>query len=278
MYLLSVYQAKQLLEAYELKSNFRRVSLDLGKTVHSVKIEDKFILPDGQEISVEDVKEIIKKEKICFKIENSKIEEIKVYSEATKRFYKLYPTGINSPPTLEICGFRMHVTKDYNPKTDTYEKIRNVKPLRGRRLLDCNMGLGYTAIFSWMNGALVTTCEKDKNVIEICKLNPWSAELFNSDIKVMNVDSFEQVKKFEDNSFDRIIADPPSFRLAGQLYSKEYYIQLYRILDDKGKLYHYTGKVGEKRGIDIAAGVMKRLGEVGFHSIKRSHYGVVANK
>ncbi len=278
MFWLSHYQATVLKDAYESEKKFKKVSLDLGKTISTVKISGGFIFPDGQELSLADIESVIKKDKICFSVANNSVEEIKVYGEETKKFYKLYPTGIKSPPTVEISGFRMHLTKEFNPKTDTFEKIKNVKPLRGRKLLDCNMGLGYTAIFSNMNGANVVTCEKDKNIIEICKLNPWSANLFCEDIEMLNVDSFFQVRKFSDSFFDRIIADPPSFRLAGMLYSEEYYVELYRILRSGGKMYHYTGKVGHKKGIDIAAGVMKRLQNVGFANVKRKHYGVVCEK
>ncbi len=59
-------------------------------------------------------------------------------------------------------------------------------------------------------GAYVITIEKDPNVIELARINPWSRELFTGGkIQVIQGDAFEVVKKFKQASFDVVIHDPP---------------------------------------------------------------------
>ncbi len=50
----------------------------------------------------------------------------------------------------------------------------------------------------------------------------------------------EGITKFSDNFFDCIIHAPPTFKLAPQLCSIDFYRKLYRTLKSKGKLYHYS--------------------------------------
>ena len=192
-------------------------------------------------------------------------------------FYKLVPT--KDAPTIEISGIRMHVTKDMTPMKDTEKKIEVVMPLKGI-VLDTCMGLGYTAILASKNADFVFTCEKDKNVIEVAMHNPWSAELFNNKkISIINTSVFEQIKLFKDGMFDAVVHDPPRLTLATELYSLEFYKEIFRVLKKRGKLYHYTGNPGGKnRNIDLAGNAMNRLRKAGFSNVKRAHYGVMAVK
>lgn len=103
--------------------------------------------------------------------------KMQFFSNETNKFYKLVPT--KDAPTLEISGIRMHVTKYMTPIQDTKKKIESVSPIKGI-VLDTCMGLGYTAILASKRTDFVITCEKDGNVIEIAKFNPWSKELFNN--------------------------------------------------------------------------------------------------
>jgi len=186
------------------------------------------------------------------------------------------------PPTIEINGIRMHRTKDVNPLQDTLNKVNTVKPKEGETVLDTCMGLGYTAIEAVKRGAYVITVEKDKNVIELARINPWSRELFRGGkIQIIHGDVFEVVKRFNDGSFDVIIHDPPRFSLAGHLYSGEFYEELFRILKPGGRLFHYVGDPGKKyRRKDLQKGVMERLRRVGFIGVKRAKeaLGIVARK
>lgn len=73
------------------------------------------------------------------------MEEIKFYSDETKKFYKLVKT--KTWPTVLISEIRMHRTDKIDPKIDTELKIKSITPIFGN-VLDTCMGLGYTAILS----------------------------------------------------------------------------------------------------------------------------------
>ena len=270
--ILTHYQAKQLLEAKKKGQKDLDVSLDLDflKTKADVKIEkDIFIFPDGQYLDEKQLKKIIKNDTTCFLISDNSILKIQLFSEQTRKFYKLVPT--KDAPTIEISGIRMHVTKDLTPLEDTRKKIESISPIKGN-VLDTCMGLGYTAIMSSKYADSVITCEKDENVIEIAKLNPWSKELFeNKKISILKADIFEEIKFFKNEMFDVVIHDPPRLNLASLLYSFQFYKQLHRIMKKDGKLYHYTGNPGSKfRKIDLARNVGERLRKAGFMDLKKS--------
>jgi len=93
-------------------------------------------------------------------------------------------------------------------------------------------------------------------------------------------DSFDQIEELEDESFSRIIHDPPMFSLAGELYSGAYYRQLYRVMQRKGRLFHYIGDLSSRSGRNVVKGVTRRLQESGFTRIVRrpEAFGVVAYK
>ena len=255
-----------------------RLNLDLRKTNRTweVKLEgDEFVFPDGTRVSKETIARIARDEGSVYFVKKG------VYKAAIagEHYYKLVPT---IPPTIEINGIRMHRTKGLNPLQDTRNKVNAVKPREGETVLDTCMGLGYTAIESSKRGAYVITIEKDPNVIELAKINPWSMELFTGGkIQVIQGDAFKVVKRFKDESFDVIIHDPPRFSLAGQLYSEEFYRELFRVLKPGGRLFHYVGNPGKKyRRKDLQKGVMERLRKAGFIGVKRVEeaLGVVARK
>ena len=85
---------------------------------------------------------------------------------------------------------------------------------------------------------------------------------------------------FDDGTFTRIIHDPPTFSLAGELYSGEFYRQCYRVLARGGRLFHYTGNLKSGEGGQVSRGAIKRLKEAGFERIvpKYEAFGVVAYK
>lgn len=178
------------------------------------------------------------------------------------KFYKL------AGGTLEINGVRMHQTKNKTPLEDARDKAGLLGVCRGSSVLDVCAGLGYTAIEAAKRGATVVTIEKDENVLEIAKANKDSARLFGSkNIKIILGDAFEEIKKFGSESFDFIIHDPPRLSLAGELYSLDFYKELYRVLKKGGRLFHYTGEPGKARGKRIPKGVKERLLEAGFKKI-----------
>ena len=276
--ILTHKQAFQLLEAYKKGLKNAEISLDLNLSKTNVKIEnDFFVFPDNQKLDEAQLKKVMKNDTSCFFIQENSLIKIQLFSEHTNKFYKLAPT--KDAPTLEISGIRMHVTKEIGPMEDTKNKIESISPIKGI-VLDTCMGLGYTAILASRHADFVFTCEKDENVIEIAKFNPWSKELFdNKRINILNASIFNQIKIFKNKMFDSIIHDPPRLSLVSELYSLDFYKQLFRVLKNNGKLYHYIGNPGSKnRNVNLPGNVSKRLKQADFKEIKKAHYGLTAVK
>jgi len=276
--IISSEQAQQLLEAKKKGLKEIEISLDLNLTKSKVEIQNnQFIFPDNQKLDEPQLKKPIKDNDSCILVRGNSLVKIQLFSEHTNKFYKLVPT--KDAPTIEISGIRMHVTKEMTPIEDTKRKIESVMPLNGI-VLDTCMGLGYTAILASKYADLVFACEKDENVLEIAQLNPWSKELFdNKKINILNASILNQIKIFKNSMFDAIIHDPPRLSLATELYSLDFYRQIFRVLKKDGKLYHYTGSPGSKnRKINLAGNVSKRLKQAGFKEIKKAHYGLTARK
>ena len=268
--------AKMILDA---QSEEIFLNLDLNKTDKKERItidRDRGIakFPEG-EIGFDILKKIAKDEGHIYFIKDGEVFKAAISNNG---YYKLVPT---IPPTIEINGIRMHRTKDINPYEDTLNKINAVKVKKGEKVLDTCMGLGYTAIEAYRRGAEVITIEKNPNVLELAKINPYSEDLFKGGIKVILGDAFDVIKRFKDEEFDVVIHDPPRFSLAGHLYSEEFYKEIFRVLKPGGRLFHYVGNPGKRyRGKDLQKGVMERLRKVGFINVKRVEeaLGVVAVK
>jgi len=158
--------------------------------------------------------------------------------------------------------------------------VRSVKPLVGQ-VLDTATGLGYTAIEAAKTAAHVTTIELDPTALEVARRNPWSQDLFDNPKITQRIgDSFDVAEALPDAAFTRILHDPPVMSLAGHLYSGEFYQELYRLLRNNGKLFHYIGDPDSKSGRSVTAGVLRRLEQVGFRQVQRAPraFGVVAVK
>jgi predicted methyltransferase len=276
---VSNVQVRPLLQARYRGEHLATTSSDLGRTQTQVCLEpDSVIFPDGRRLSWDVVEEIDRNETVCFLAEEYQAEKIQRFSEIFNRFYSLLPT--TGAPTLLISGIPMHRIQGTTPDRDTQAKVRTIAPLAGR-VLDTATGLGYTAIEATRTAEQVVTIELDPVVLEIARLNPWSHSLFeNPKIEQIVGDSFEIVQTFEDESFSRIVHDPPMFSLAGDLYSGECYRHLFRILKRKGRVFHYIGDLESRSGRNVLKGVMRRLQEAGFSRIVRQPgaFGVVAYK
>ncbi|EHP86464.1 class I SAM-dependent methyltransferase [Methanotorris formicicus] len=275
MFWITCREAQKILNA----KNKVSLNLDLEKTLKTWEIEivnNKALFPDGSEIDLKTLEKVAKDENTIYFIKDGEIYKAVISNDG---FYKLVST---IPPTIEINGIRMHRTKGTDPYKDTLEKINTIKPKKGEFILDTCMGLGYTAIECAKRGARVITIEKNPNVLEIAKINPYSRELFtNKNIEIRMGNAFDVVKEFEDERFDAIVHDPPRFSLAGELYSEEFYRELYRILKPGGRLFHYVGNPGRKyRHKDLQRGVMERLRNAGFVDVRRIEeaLGVVGRK
>ncbi len=279
MVVLSYIQARTLLQARRAGLHSVLVSLDLGLTAAEVLLQPEgVVLPDAQRLAWPQIEDIGADEVTCYLVEHETAHKIQAFSERFNRFYSLMPT--TGAPTILIGGFPMHRVKGTDPQRDTLHKIRAAGALKGH-VLDTTTGLGYTAIAAARTAALVVSIELDPTTLELARLNPWSRALFTSaNIQQIIGDACEEVQQFEAASFSRILHDPPTFSLAGDLYSGAFYRQLFRVLKPGGRLFHYIGSLESKSGHGVAKGVVRRLGEAGFTRIVRKPeaFGLVAYK
>ena len=275
----SHYQAQPLLEYRHTPSVHVQLSPDLGLTKDDVCIAPQGVaFDDGAILDWGMIDEICASRNNCFILAEGRLHKIILYSEQTGRVYSLMPTA--SAPTMLISGIPMHRIKDTDPYQDTLEKMRALRPVVGQ-VLDTATGLGYTAIQASHTAAQVITIELEQTALEIARLNPWSQSLFdNPKVDQRIGDSAELIREFEDGSFTCILHDPPAFSLAGQLYSSEFYAQLYRVLRRRGRLFHYIGDPNSKSGHNTTRGVVRRLQEAGFRKVKIQPraFGVTASK
>ena len=276
---LSHVQAAPLLAARRAGRSSATISPDLGLTTVEAQIApDGVIFANGEKLNWMDVEKIAAAKTACFTLQNGEIKKIQRFSEDTNHFCSLMPT--NAAPTLLLAGFPMHRIKDTDPYRDTRSKIKAIAPISGR-VLDTTTGLGYTAIAASKTADQVITVELDPAVLEVANLNPWSRNLFdNPRIEQLVGDSFEVVEEFRDGYFSRIIHDPPTFSLAGELYSEVFYRQLFRVLRRGGRLFHYIGDLDSSSGHRVMKGAVQRLGRAGFMNVRphRQAFGLVAHK
>lgn len=263
--ILTFKEIDDLRNAAKEHKNEIEISLDLGVSKDKVRINDnKVTFKDGTRIDLSDTEKIDSKS--CYLIRNNKLIKIQLFSRETSKYYKLVPTP--DWPTITISGVPMHQKTRATPKKDAIDKINHID-IKGK-VLDTCTGLGYAAILASEKADKVITVEHDNNVLEIARLNPYSIKLFNNKkIELINWDINKIIKTFKNNEFDAIIHDPPTFKLAGELYGRDFYKQLYRVLSDNGELFHYTGRVGIWGGRSFIDEVTKRLKEIGFRNIKK---------
>jgi predicted methyltransferase len=276
---LSHFQVEPILAVRQKGERTVEVSPDLGLSIVTATITPEgVVFPGGEQLNWQNIEKIKKSQNNCFLIKDGTIQAIQVFSEQTHRVCSLLPT--RGAPTMLIAGFTMHRIVDIDPKQDTQKKIATISPIGGR-VLDTATGLGYTAIEAARTADQVVTIELDTGALEIARLNPWSRGLFdNPRILQVRGDASEIVTTFENESFLRIIHDPPVFTLAGELYSGVFYQQLFRVLKRGGKLFHYIGDLNSKSSGTVTRGVLRRLQEAGFVSVVRKPeaFGVVAYK
>jgi uncharacterized protein len=281
MIVLSHVQAEALLVARASAALQAEVSLDLNQTKSIVALTDTGVeIPDCRLVTWEEIAEIADHAATSFVIHpNGAIEKIQFFSEDTRRVCSLRPT-LSGAPTLWLAGFPMHRIKNTDPWSDTEAKIKTLAPVSGR-VLDTATGLGYTTILAARSALLVTTIEIDPAVLDVCKRNPWSQELFSNPRIVSKLgDSYEVIQTFTNGEFQFLFHDPPTIQLAGDLYSGAFYQQCFRVLGKKGKMFHYIGDPQSRQGASLTKGVVKRLREAGFVKVTLAPeaFGIVAFK
>ncbi|MCL5007237.1 MAG: methyltransferase domain-containing protein [Candidatus Marsarchaeota archaeon] len=260
-----------------------QTSLDLGLSKSVVeKSSSGVTFPGGQFISIEKLQHARRRhrDEDCFTIEGDSM--FYLYRFDGKTAYRLYEPKKDWPPTLWINGSMMHTVSVSKPTDEAMEKARELGRRPGMVLETC-FGLGYSAIALIQKcGAIgVSSHEISSDVLDIARENPWSGKaLSDSRINVSNNDIKEAIHEAEDSSFDSVLHDPPNVKIDGELYSEKFYSELFRVLKRGGKLYHFVGggKTPHEYKVNYTRGVMRRLSEAGFSSVKRSYRGVSAVK
>lgn len=281
--IVSWVQLKPLAAAFKDGEPAVSLSLDLNLTQTSARLDADGLHLEAGLLRWNAIQDVLDDENGCFELIATgdgtlKPDKIQVFSQFTRRHCSLYPTE-TSAPTLLIAGFPMHRIKNTDPMRDTKAKIRAADP-RGV-LLDTSMGLGYTAIEAARRARHIITLELDPAVLEVAQRNPWSRGLFSlPNIERRIGDSSDLIADFEDGAFDRILHDPPTLALAGDLYSGVYYRELFRLLKRGGRLFHYIGDLNSPSGQRTSRGVIERLGAAGFRNVAKrpEAFGVIGFK
>ncbi len=241
-----------------------KISLDLGISEEDIEKNENEVILRDQKISLPQFSKL--KETMCYAAEENILKQIAFFAEDTHLYYKLLPT--QNWPTITLSSTPMHRYSTVLPKKDTELKIKEISPVRGK-VLDTCCGLGYTAIMASHNAESIDTFERDEHVLRIARYNPYSQELFlNKKIKIHQQDIGEEIAKLGTNSFDRIVHDPPTFKISPPLYSREVHAHLFRILKRKGILYHYCPAPGLTKGKKMFPRLIRQLKEVGFSHVE----------
>ncbi len=276
-YYLHSENAKQALEAIAKGHSSVRLSIDLNLSEQDVTISDQcLVLDDDNTLTISDLKKIVKKTQRIYLCCDGDMDPIE---DRSVGYYKLAPTS--GAPLLEISGVKMHISKGTDPFASASD-MANQAVQTGDKVLDCCSGLGYAAIAAHRLGASeVLTIELSPQVMGLRAQNPWSNDLGNKGIVQREGSSYELITTMAESSFDSVIHDPPRFSLAGELYSEEFYRQIYRVLRPGGRLFHYTGNPHViKTGSSFVDGVIRRLKAAGFKNVEKVEHlmGVKAQK
>ncbi|MCJ8301701.1 methyltransferase domain-containing protein [Shewanella sp.] len=276
-YYLHSINAKQALEAIAKGLSCVRLSTDLNISEQDFSLIDQsLVLDDDNRLSIADLKKIVKKTQRIYLCSDGDMVPLE---DRSYGYYKLVPTS--GAPLLEISGVKMHISKGTDPFVSASEMAKQAVS-KGDKVLDCCSGLGYAAIAAHRLGASeVLTIELSPEVIGLRAQNPWSNDLGKEGIVQRQGSSFELITTMPAISFDAVVHDPPRFSLAGELYSEEFYREIFRVLRPGGRLFHYTGNPHVvKKGSSFVDGVIRRLKAAGFRHVKKVEHlmGVSAQK
>ncbi len=262
--ILTINEAKKILNSQNAGHTELLLSLDLKKTQEKLILNKKegFVLIREKKVPFSEFRKC--KEDTIYLIEENALFSVDFFGKESNIFYKLKPT--KDWPTLTLSSVPMHRFRHMSPKEDTKTKIDEIKPVRGT-ILDTCCGLGYTSGMSAKEKETkkVIVFEKDKNVLEIAKYNPYSEDLFsNKKIEIRNEDVFLGIKKLGSGFFDRIVHDPPTVSFAPLLYSTEFYKELFRVAKTGSILYHYCPNPGKTKGNKFWSTIKTKLEKAGF--------------
>ena len=276
-YYLHTENAKKALEAIAKGQTCVQLSTDLNISERDFSLSDQsLVLDEDNRLSINELKKIVKKTQRIYLCRDGDMDPLE---DRSSGYYKLVPTA--GAPLLEISGVKMHISKGTDPFISASEMAQQAVR-KGDKVLDCCSGLGYAAIAAHRLGASeVLSIELSQQVMGLRAQNPWSDDLGKEGIVQCQGSSFELIGTMPATSFDSVIHDPPRFSLAGELYSEEFYGQIFRVLRRDGRLFHYTGNPHMvKKGSSFVDGVIRRLKAVGFRHVEKVEHlmGVKAQK
>jgi len=259
------YHVDLLLEAVKRGDRSVETTLDLGLSTSTIEIRGDEAVIGGTPYPIRELDEAVE-EGFAYKALGGGIARLDIYSEGG--YYKLKPVAPDRAPTIEINGVQMHRTIGIDPWGDAKAKVRALGRVRGLRVLEIGTGLGYTASNLLLSGAsLVVSIEKDLNVLSLASMNPWSKMLSDPRIRIVVGDASELVGEICSECFEKVLHDPPRISVAEELYSLDFYRELYRVLRSGGSLFHYTGEPGKHSNISYLKGIKRRLEMAGFYRV-----------
>lgn len=276
-YYLHMENASQALEAIANGLSCVRLSTDLNLSEQDFALSDQSLVLDADNrLSIDALKSIVKKTQRIFLCRDGAMNPLE---DRSAGYYKLVPTA--GAPLLEISGVKMHISKETDPFASAAEMAQQAVR-KGDKVLDCCSGLGYAAIAAHRLGASeVLSIELSREVMGLRSQNPWSNDLGQAGIVQRQGNSYALIGTMPAASFDSVIHDPPRFSLAGELYSEEFYREIFRVLRREGRLFHYTGNPHiVKKGSSFVDGVIHRLKAAGFRHVQKVEHlmGVSAQK
>jgi len=246
-----------------LKKGRWEMNLSCGKQV--VRVESTTVRVGSHTLRRSEL-ERARRDSVLYGVRNGRLQKLQLFRG---RLYKIAPT--QGFPALEIDGIRMHRTQGMLPEAEAEVKAECLDLRPGQSMLDICTGLGYSAQAAARRGVAVVTLEKDEAVLELASESPRSFEFFRfvslGRIRPVICDAARFIKGLPPDSFDRIMHDPPTFSMAGELYSLGFYVELRRIVRQEGLMLHYTGQPGSRyRRLDLGRSVSRRLREAGFRT------------
>lgn len=256
--LLTVDILEQLRAAARERRQQVACSLDLGRSTTTVAVSDQHWTWNGAQFPYPQSC----KPRTIYHWCDTHFEPVSRYASS---LVKLIPTDWG-PPTFEIDGIKMLPTSRVSPYADAERKVALIEP-RGKTILDTCGGLGYFAAWCLTGlAARVLSYEKNPDVLWLRSLNPWSPAA-DPRLALTQADIVTAIGGLPDRSIDAILHDPPRFRIAGELYSQDFYGELARVLRRGGQLFHYTGSPNKlTSGRDVPQEVRKRLLRAGFRA------------
>lgn len=276
---LPVFHGKMLRRFTDLPPGKYIVDVSLGKKTLSTTIEktDNLLKIGSFSINLNDLERIIKNTRLIYVVEQNSLSPIS--SNFSGLLFQLVLFERCKTPTLEISGIHMHRVVMDPLFHDAKIKVSILNPRPYARVLEVCTGLGYTTYWLLKRKCnVIATIEKNEVVLKIAEYNPWSAHLTKTPIIVGAAEDL--LRYFENSSIDFILHDPPRISLAPELYSTDVYNEFWRILKPGGRIFHYTGEPGKRRGKKIIKGILERLRSAGFSGVAYIHkaQGVIARK